>query len=242
MAGKISLNHKKTNKNSLHAIDIYFKQQRRINKNSMQAFTLVELLVVIAIISILAGMLMPALENAIEASRAIGCSSNVKQGYMAFEFYRSDYDYYPMLWNKRLDGGAGNWAFYTIIDIPYDLGGFSQMWENKVATGNIPSVHCPTYLQNPIYYTNGSAYNFGVNANLFGKYDIPIPSKYAMIADCVAARIVSLADDNGVGIREPDFRHGNDMANVCFGDGHVQAVERAQVPTNDVGEVFWMGE
>ena len=87
-------------------------------KSKKIAFTLIELLVVIAIIAILAGMLLPALQQARERGRSAQCLSNQKQLGAATMMYVGDSnDYFFPIWLVLKADDPNNkgitWAYHT---------------------------------------------------------------------------------------------------------------------------------
>lgn len=214
----------------------------------LRGFTLVELLVVIAIISILAGMLMPALENAIGHARQIECAEKLRQFGVATSFYINDSNgWFPQkgdfanatesrgkLWDFQL---GNTYLCYDWVDSGPDL--------FHCPNGTYQDIMIPYpwrsrgYWMNSYIYTNYSLSNITPMGEIS---NVPSPSQLGYMLELsydgkyeLSTRF-SIANPNvfyGSSISDPDmgWRH-SDMMNVLYGDSHVKVAHKGMPSVN----------
>ncbi len=166
-------------------------------RRARAGFTLVELLVVVAIISILAGMLLPALDKALASARTIACNNNLRQmGVWGAQYADENGLFGPPANYTDSAGAYARW--YTLIC------GQLQVIPNDLSTTYFSStakcyalVRCPG---DTTVAPNGKPYaNYGVNGIGYARGSTTDWHGYTMVKSST--------------LKRPSER-------MAFGDGH----------------------
>lgn len=206
----------------------------RIDKGHEQViikkFTLIELLVVIAIIAILAAMLLPALKQARNTAKSIGCINNLKSFGTAHTMYQNDYNSYLLPYYEQ------NWWENAIA--PY-LGYKNGFVQPKVDPGSVFT--CPAQ---PGGNADGMVSSFARN-NALGTppgmqntaplkmYRFKHPSGKVFMADAFNNNIMSInwvcpLKTGGI----LSLRHPGRKCNIVFLDGHAKGYGCPAIPSS----------
>jgi prepilin-type N-terminal cleavage/methylation domain-containing protein len=206
-----------------------------ILKTARRAFTLVELLVVMAIIGVLAGLLLPAVNQARETARAANCTSNLRQIQMASMLYESSFRVLPaamitQVWDTatpyprslsdvsmhaRMLGYVEDRTVYHKINFNVGYNHASNAEARKV---RIPIFVCPSDPAKGIPRALGGTNNYCGNSGT-----IPLYTRTAGSAPNVA----DLPDHNGV------FFHDSYLPLSAMMDGQSNTVGFSERLTGD---------
>lgn len=213
-------------------------------------FTLIELLVVIAIITILAAMLLPALNQARERAKNISCTSNLKQQGTLVALYIDENEGYIVPAKSQglpVGKGGSNWThnYARLLGLLYmQIADKDDYFRNTIFA-------CPALSDK--YGENGwswwmrgygfNAYNMthessepqGLMVRIDGGDGIPHskPRKISAVASPAAVMAISDIRNDTVyynsgsisptqGGEKPYNRH-NLGGNICYLDGHVRS-------------------
>jgi prepilin-type N-terminal cleavage/methylation domain-containing protein/prepilin-type processing-associated H-X9-DG protein len=179
-------------------------------EKTAQGFTLLELLVVIAVVTILAALLLPALNRAKASAKSTACKSNLRQIGIGLRLYLDDFDHYPSYdWTRALLPYCGEQP--TVLRCP----------SGRTFNG---SVWFTVYGYNSFGYDPYSEV-LGLTAPE-GKSPVPessvrVPSDMIAIGDTCGLSEITGAGFGWPGCAPPN--HKDRRSNMQFCDGHVES-------------------
>jgi prepilin-type N-terminal cleavage/methylation domain-containing protein len=199
--------------------------------NAGSAFTLIELLVTLAIITLLAGLLLPALAPAKEKARAARCLSNEKQISYGLKLFAED--------NGGLGPLSGGEISWDLIDNDTHRPSWLRQIDPYVKNTN--AYRCPADRLSGWSYFNSARAAYLAATNHYAAVDvkqIKYPSAFVASGDTLWFDASSKADadkddysqnciggpTNGTPFKE--WRIHNRGQNVLFEDGHAQLYRR----------------
>lgn len=193
---------------------------------SNRRFTLIELLVVIAIIAILAGMLLPALNNSREKARGISCLNNLKTLGLGYLSYSDDYGGYHLLPCNTSGSVDAEWKSHSWWFDPYFLGPYVGLAQDSGVAAIQKKFLCPSRNSRNEKYPDELWTYAQVQSSKPQKNYFKRPSQTLLLLDYQVRNFyydLERFDENPTrkanGQCPAYYRHNN-AVNILFPDGH----------------------